>query len=261
MCTTQPESVDVLPAKEELPSSLSLNDGIYQIAASLENELPEGIRIAVVNMKSPSASFTDYVLEELQGALQNGKKLRIFERRQLEQARKEIQFGMSGDVDDETAAKLGHFLGVQMIITGAFTDLGEQCRLHFKVLNVESAEWRAASAVTVRHDSTVSFLIPNIQVPSPERIPPKPDPQLAVLFFNSGFKLYEAKKYKDAVVDFTKALEVDPNRVSAWYYRGLSYFYRSDGSRARADFGEVLNIDQNHDSARGLYELLEHLGY
>jgi hypothetical protein len=52
-------------------ADLSLDDGLAQIAAALETGLPEKTRIAVVNFESPSARFSDYVLEELQGLLVN----------------------------------------------------------------------------------------------------------------------------------------------------------------------------------------------
>ncbi|MDR1074013.1 MAG: hypothetical protein LBL45_10125 [Treponema sp.] len=37
-------------------------------------DFPAGTRIAVVNLESPSARFSDFVLEELQGYLTSGKK-------------------------------------------------------------------------------------------------------------------------------------------------------------------------------------------
>ena len=99
------------PAVEEGGEGLSLDEGIARIAAEIEAGLPEGRRVAVVNFQSPSAYFSDYVLEELQGHLVSGKRLVVTERSKLELLRNELTFQMSGEVSDESAVGIGHWLG------------------------------------------------------------------------------------------------------------------------------------------------------
>jgi tetratricopeptide (TPR) repeat protein len=77
---------------------LSLDQGIARIAADLEAGLPENTRIAVVNFESPSARFSDYVLEELQGLLVNRKRLTVSDRSNLELRRNELNFQLSRGV-------------------------------------------------------------------------------------------------------------------------------------------------------------------
>jgi hypothetical protein len=83
-CAGTPEAV-----VEESGEGLSLEEGIAQIAEKIEAGLPAGHRVAVVNFQSPSAYFSDYVLEELQGILVNHKKLVVTERSKLELLREE----------------------------------------------------------------------------------------------------------------------------------------------------------------------------
>ncbi|MDR2447693.1 MAG: hypothetical protein LBD58_10500, partial [Treponema sp.] len=53
---------------------ISLDEGITRIARALEDALPEGSRVAVVSFDSPSARFSDFALEELQGHLANNRR-------------------------------------------------------------------------------------------------------------------------------------------------------------------------------------------
>ncbi|MDR0785930.1 MAG: hypothetical protein LBE74_08665, partial [Treponema sp.] len=116
---------------------LSMDEGIAQIARDIEAGLPAGTRIAAVNFESPSARFSDYVLEELQGALVNNKRLVVTERSRLELLRNELTFQVSGDVSDESAASIGKFLGAQALITGSLTELGGgNYRFRFNAIDV-----------------------------------------------------------------------------------------------------------------------------
>ena len=58
-----------LPAQQ-----LNLTEAIARSARGVEEALPQGTMVAVLNFASPSATFTDYVIEELTGELVTGKK-------------------------------------------------------------------------------------------------------------------------------------------------------------------------------------------
>ncbi|MDR0409399.1 MAG: CsgG/HfaB family protein, partial [Spirochaetaceae bacterium] len=129
------------PRQEEaaLSDGLPLDEGIKQAARDIEAALPEGTRVAAVNFKSPSAYFSDYLLEELQSIFVSDRKLVVAERSQLELLRNEVDFQMSGEVSDDGAASLGKWVGAQVIITGSLTDIGDSYRLRFNAIDVETA--------------------------------------------------------------------------------------------------------------------------
>jgi hypothetical protein len=117
----------------------------------------------VVNFDSPSARFSDYVLDELQGTLTNNRKLIVVDRSQLDLLKNEMDFQVSGDVSDETIVSLGKWLGVQTIVSGGLSDMGgRNYRLRFNAIDVESAVRKASPAVTVRQDSTANTDARNI---------------------------------------------------------------------------------------------------
>jgi curli biogenesis system outer membrane secretion channel CsgG len=131
----------------------TLEQGIAQIAEAIGDALPSGCRVAVVGFTSPSARLSDYTLDEMQGALQNSRHLILTERAKLDAVRKEQGFQFSGEVDEESAVLLGKFLGAQVVVIGTITVLGgDNCRLRFTAIDVETAVRKASSAATVRVD-------------------------------------------------------------------------------------------------------------
>jgi tetratricopeptide (TPR) repeat protein len=235
------------PAPVNTPApadGLSLDEGIAQIAAALEAGLPEGTRIAVVNFESPSAYFSDYVLEELQAVLENHKRLLVTERSKLELLRNEINFQMSEEVDENSAVFIGHWLGAQVIVTGRLTELGTRYRCRFNATDVEKAVRLVAPGADIRkNDADIAFMLPK-EVPAalPSRVPAKPDPALAVAYFNSGLAHYEAKRYAQAVADFTRALEVKPDDEASLRYRAYAYYYLKDYDKSITDMSSLIRM-------------------
>jgi tetratricopeptide (TPR) repeat protein len=201
----------------------------------------------VVNFESPSAYFSDFVLEELQGRFIGGKRLRVTERSKVEFLRNELDFQMSGMVSDESAVGIGHLLGAQVIITGRFTDIGGAYRCRFNAIDIETAERQVSPAVTVRRDRIVAFMLPE----TPATVPARPAPALASAYFNSGFAHYEAQRYAEAIADFTRALEAKKNDEASLRYRAHSYYELKDYNRAIADYNEALRLNPN--DARAYY--------
>lgn len=132
-----------------------------------------------MNLESPSAKFSDYVLQELQDIFVNNKRLIVVERANLELLRNEVQFRTCGEMDENTAVSLGKRLGAEVIVAGNLTDLNGRYIIQFNATNVETAARKASPAVTVRQDNDIAALLPA-----------GPDPALA--YFNAGFANYEA---------------------------------------------------------------------
>jgi curli biogenesis system outer membrane secretion channel CsgG len=146
-----------LPACAGTPAGtdgLSLEQGIAQIAGDIAGALPPECRVAVVGFTSPSARFSDYALDEMQGALQTGRRLTVTDRANLDALRQELGFQFSGEVDEASAVSLGKFLGAEVVIIGSLTVLGGNTgRVRFTAIDVETAVRKASPAATVRLES------------------------------------------------------------------------------------------------------------
>jgi len=147
---------------------LNLDTIIERAARSVEDVLPQGAKVAVLNFVSTSETFSDHVIEELTGKLVNGRKITIVDRRNLALISQEMKIQLSGDVSDESAQAIGRMLGAQSIISGTLTNMGTFYRFRVKVINVETAAIQTQASFDLRNDEQVAFLLGG----SPTSVPP-----------------------------------------------------------------------------------------
>jgi TolB-like protein len=145
-----------LSAQESL---MTLNDAINKSAANLTNRLPKDSKVVVLNFISPTEELSEYSIEELTVSIVNNGRLTVVDRRNLNLLQQEMNFQMSGDVNDETAQAIGKKLGAQSIVSGSITALGERYRMRIQAIEVETARIQAAETTTVILDSTLAALL------------------------------------------------------------------------------------------------------
>lgn len=144
------------PAKAQ---GITLDQAIREAAINIESSLAPGTKAAVLYFTSPSEAFSEYVLEELSGALVNGKKIMVVDRKNLDAIRAELNFNMSGEVSDESAQAIGRMLGAQSIVSGTLSKMGNVSRFRVKTINTESAGIEASSSVNIVNDDQVEILL------------------------------------------------------------------------------------------------------
>jgi TolB-like protein len=147
---------------------LPLKQAVQRAAEDIEVHLKSGTTVAVFSFASPTEAFSAYVLDELTTTLVNRNRLVVLERRNLDAARQEQGFGASGEVDDESAIRIGHFLGAQVVITGRLNRTGGAYRIVIQAVNAESSAVAASYAVDIAADAQLARLL--------EGAPPEPPP-------------------------------------------------------------------------------------
>jgi len=115
---------------------------------NLSQRLESGLRIALL---PPPGDSTDkdaagYIFDELYIKFINSSSYAMTDRADIDNAIGEIDFGMTGLVSDETAARIGHLLGAQVIVFGAMTGSGNTRRLVFRALEVETGKMLGVSS-------------------------------------------------------------------------------------------------------------------
>ncbi|MDR0644162.1 MAG: DUF1566 domain-containing protein [Treponema sp.] len=138
----------------------SIDNAILEAGQKIENALPEGSKVAVLQFVSSSNRFSDYVLEELINYLTNGQKLEIVDRQRLDLIFNEQKFQKSGYVSDESMQSIGNMLGAQSIVTGGLEEVGSVYRFRVYAMNVEKAIREVSYAVDLSNneDKIVSLL-------------------------------------------------------------------------------------------------------
>ena len=70
----------------------------------------------------------------------------------------------------------------------------------------------------------------------------KLDPENASLYVNRGISYRKSNRLRNAVEDYTKAIELQPNEI-AYLYRGMAYSLQNKYQNATADFEKALSIN------------------
>jgi TolB-like protein len=90
------------------------------------------------------------IAEMLVTSLLETQQFKIFERNQLDKILEEQALGMSGALDSETAVDVGQIIGVDAILTGSCSLIGEQIELDARIIHATSAEVKIAAAGTAK---------------------------------------------------------------------------------------------------------------
>jgi curli biogenesis system outer membrane secretion channel CsgG len=96
-------------------------------------------RIAIVYITAENRSQTEYIAGELEHILRR-RGFVIIDRSELDRIRTEQKFGMTLEVDDNTAARIGHIAGASIVITGRVDGEGNLRRLRLRALNTENGQ-------------------------------------------------------------------------------------------------------------------------
>jgi hypothetical protein len=117
-----------------------LDIAIRDTSDYLNDNIPKGNKIVILNIQSDHAALSEYIIDELIANAVNDKMFSVVDRAQLEQIRMELNFQLSGEVSDESALSIGKFLGAQTIVSGTIGELADRHRMRIRALNVETAE-------------------------------------------------------------------------------------------------------------------------
>jgi hypothetical protein len=124
-------------------------DDIIRITAYLFNkmlpDIPKGSKIAVLDI-----DYNDkFINTEIKGQIRqsineikhkNGFKLIESEEYSLDKLKEILKLDMSGYVDDDSAARIGHWLGVDEVILGRILTRGAQHLFSLWAVDVETRE-------------------------------------------------------------------------------------------------------------------------
>jgi len=76
---------------------------------------------------------------------------------------------------------------------------------------------------------------------------------------NVGIKSFNEGKIDQALSDFNRVVEQNPELPDAYYFRGLVYLNQGKNAEAKADFQKLLQLAPNHDKVAEVQEFLKEL--
>ncbi|MHC6203439.1 CsgG/HfaB family protein [Breznakiellaceae bacterium SP9] len=122
-----------------------LDGALERAAQSLTEGLKKDARIAIINISSGDTAQAEFITEEIEVLLVKGG-FTVVDRRELDRIRKEQNFQLTGDVDDDSIVSLGKFAGADIVITGSVSGADSTRRLRLRALNTQTAQVMAAAS-------------------------------------------------------------------------------------------------------------------
>ena len=239
----------------------SLQEAIEQSAQKTADILPKGSRVAIVAFNSVSDTLSDYIMEELTGALFD-RGIEVADRQNLVYVYKELNFQMSGDVSDESAKSIGKFLAADMVITGDLIDLDNLFRYRTNAINVETAVRSSVTRFDVRSDIEIRRTIENIinqhtiTKISKYGVSEEKIPKTSGAFLDRGILFLYQGKFEKAITDFSEAIRLNPNMSAAFHHRGMALVASiSDGEITSKEGNSVswTSKEASMDQARQIF--------
>ncbi len=76
------------------------------------------------------------------------------------------------------------------------------------------------------------------------------DPKYAVAYYNRGNAYHNKQQYEQAIADYSRAIELDPTYALAYINRGYAYYNKQQYEQAMRDYTRALELDPNNTWVR-----------
>ena len=140
---------------------MNLENVIEHAARAVEEDLPQGTRVAVLNFTSASDEFTNHVMEKLNERLTLGRKVSLVDPQVHTLVGQLMNLQASRELSDRSAQTIGQMLGVRSIISGNLTSFGTFYRFRVRVIDVETASVQTQVSFELGVDTEVLGLLGN----------------------------------------------------------------------------------------------------
>ena len=118
----------------------SLRRATNRIGPRMARALPEGERIAVLNVQARSSQEAEFVIGQLEHAFVNSGRFQVASRSSLDAVMMEQDFQLSGNVSDSEAVAIGRMTGANIVVTGTVSRAGRNNSLVVRAIDIETAQ-------------------------------------------------------------------------------------------------------------------------
>ena len=147
-------------------ASSSVAEGINQLASQIVARSVAADRTTIAIAAFPHVDDTcselsNFLVDELVLSFFSmpDAKLSIIERSQLDRIFSELELSLSGAVDVNTTQELGRVHGVDTLLVGTLSTIGDDLRVNARLIDTETARVYSAAAVNIPRTSTYEELM------------------------------------------------------------------------------------------------------
>lgn len=152
---------------------------------------------------------------------------RVVERDQIQRLLEEQRLGTSGQVDPQTAARIGKLVGARYVITGQFIDFYGDFRLDARIVSVETSQILTVVKEQMRRDHLFDIIrnasqrlmreaqLPALPKPVQDERSSRQIPTEALTYYSRAL-LYQDRGQKDKAIEmYERAVAVFPQYSEA----------------------------------------------
>jgi TolB-like protein len=191
----------------------TFNTALNEAVADIRLKVPLNATIAVPDFVIPrevmaeqsAVQLSDYLIAELSSKLVNTGRFKVLERQKInmDAVQASLHFDLSGDVSDESAQGIGHFLGAEYLVIGSLRVFGQELRLYVETVKAEQAQKIASTAKPISRSELSAFY--SAQAWSP----PQPATSSGRTYTSSNTGVYVGiVSFGDAAEDLTRGTPV-----------------------------------------------------
>jgi len=151
----------LLASQALFAQAAAIDAAISNAARDISARVPQEARIAVLNIESDYEDFSNRVINGLIMNLVRTGQFQVVPRStvEMEAAREELGFQMTGYVSDDAQRRLGQFLGADTIITGTVArETAATYRLVVNAIDLEAFAFQYVHAASVPLDGQIAAL-------------------------------------------------------------------------------------------------------
>jgi TolB-like protein len=147
----------------------TLDSAISDYSTNLVKFVPKGESIAIIAFETDKEELLNYFYASMIENIWMRGELILYERSKIETLQKELDFSLSGKVNDETAQRIGHFVGAGTVIYGSLTKIGNDYLMSIRAASVESGRVLFPKSYDLQLDNRLAGLLGITQTLTPSQ--------------------------------------------------------------------------------------------
>jgi len=231
-----------------------LEGGVKDLAEQISKNMAAGNKnkVAVVDFSDLDGNVTalgQFLAEELITQLFtiSPGQFEVVERRQLLKLEKELLLSQTGFIEEKSIKKMGQVFGVDAIVTGSITDLGNTVKVNARLIGVESAKVFAVAATKIPKVGIVEKLMAKAAATSHQVLTPESPQRTAQPAVSPSASNPQSKRVGDIVATL-KNISVSKEEIRVV----VDFFNQSD---------EMLHVVEDHFGNGNSPSLTDENGY
>ena len=131
-----------------------LESAIYNATQEIQIKTNVNETIAVINTTSSTENLNMQIVTWFENYLLNTDKYKIVSRQRVDAILKELNFGLTGYISDDSAKSLGKLLGATNILVFDIKNINNKSYLNIQVIKTETATLVYSKSFSVKIEET-----------------------------------------------------------------------------------------------------------